>query len=440
MKGPLLFVVGGLAVGVAFFAGRMTGGDGDGGSATTTDAEDAERFERRVEELTKQLAAERARRAASEPAAGRARAARGGAAGAAEAGADGESGAASPGATAAASAPSGGAAVPATFTLEGVTSADEGSKRFMAFADAQLARGPEGYDAILDAMGTIYEERKAVEALFGDEATATRHLYPWIRFLVEREQPIVDLSEHLFRRMAEQPESFAELPSGKVLEPFSEGVGILLPGVVDEARLATFRGYAEKFLATPADQQPAALQNVRSDVERLLARFWAVPVSAEDALAKLKAGGVPARDIGRLVRAVPKDALATLDLTALVEPLLREGNQDVYGVLRSVPADRLDAARCDTAILAGLEAGRVQSHFIGTTLQQLGRRQWSDARSLFDRALGASETARNAAAEALVHYMGGSLRPDKAYVEDLLARGTLPERTAAMLRTTYGIK
>lgn len=439
MKGPLLLVVGGLAVGVAFFAGRMSGGDEGGGSATAPDAADAGRFERRIEELTKQLAAERARRAANEPATGRVRAGR------ADASASGDEPASPAGETSAHGATETTGTAPATdapakFTLEGVTSAEEGSKRFMAFADAQLSRGPDGYDAILDAMGEIYKERKNIEALFGDEATATRHLYPWIRFLVDREKPVVDMSEHLFRRMAEKPESFANVPSNNVLEPFSEGVGVLLPGIVDDARLATFRAYAEKILATPADQQPPALRGTRNDIERLLARFWAAPVSAEDALAKLKAGGVPTRDIARLVRAVPKDALASIDLTALVEPLLREGNQETFSVLRFMPSDQLDAARCDTALLAGLEAGKVQHYFLANTLQQLGRRQWSDVRNVFDRAFAGSDTARAAAADALTHYMSGNLRPDKAYVEDVISRGVLTDRAAASLRGAYGIK
>jgi hypothetical protein len=428
MKTPLVAAVCAAAAAAAFVAGRATASSS--AADAPHDAGETARLTREVEDLTRKLADERARR--PREGAGRARARDDAAS---ESAADP---AAAPSETAApAAAPD---AEPAAFSLEGVTDPAEASKRFMAFVDAQLKRGDAGFAAILRALDTLWKDKEKVQALFGDESAAARELYPWIRFLVAHESGVIDLNEYVFRTMAENPSAFAATADANQLEVFTEALGILMPGAVPDDRLTRLRGYAEKILATPESEQPKAIRGNRSEIERLLARFWSAPVTAEQALEKLKSGDVPPRDLVRYLRMVPPEAAALLDVTALVIPPLRQGNFEVVRWLGAPPLDRVDFARLDQAVLEGVESGKTGWPQFSTYAQRSGRKQWADLRPLFDRALGQGERSSAVALQALASGLPANLRPDKAYVESLLARSDVPEATQNQLKNTYGIK
>lgn len=331
-------------------------------------------------------------------------------------------------------------AAPAAFSLEGVTDAADASKKFMAFVEAQLKRGDTGFAAILQALDSLWKDQEKMKVLFADEGAASRLLYPWIKLLVQHDAQMTDLTEYVFRTMAENPSAFANTADSKELELFTEGLGFLMPGAVSEERLARLRGYAEKFLATPESDQPKALRGNRSEVERLLARFWSSPITPEQALEKLKAGDVPPRDLVKYLRMVPPEAAAMLDVTALVVPHVRQGSYDAMRWLGSPPLDHLDYSRLDPAVLEGVDAGKTNWSQLATYARIPGRKQWSEVRPLFDRALAGSERCVSTALQVLASgILPSNLRPDKAYVESLLTRPDVPETMQNQLKAMYEV-
>jgi hypothetical protein len=325
------------------------------------------------------------------------------------------------------------------FSLKDATSGAEASRAFMEFVDAQLGRGDKGHAAIMAAIGQVWEDRETMQQLFGDETQAIRELYPWLRFLVQRETDMVGLTDYVFRTMADAPNDFADLPDDDILEIFTEGIGALLPGAVDEETMNIFRAYAEKIMATPENEQPQVVRQNRKRIERLLASFWAAPVDPEEAFAKLKSGDVLPGEIPRLLAMVPPERRSELDLAALVLPLLKEGKHEAFSVLQSARDAGIDSWRTDQAVIEGMSSGKVRAWFLQSYFQSVGHREWSDVRAFFDRALAADEKARGLAVQALSRYLQPNLRPDRAYVEDLLTRYEFDERTVATLKATYKI-
>jgi hypothetical protein len=429
MKPPLVAVLCLAAAGAAFAAGwSMSGARSDGGSPE--DSVESARLAREVEDLQRQLGEERARRPRAESARARSRE-------------ETPTESAAPIGAAAAEAPSPDAAPGgevAAFSLEGVTDAADASKKFMSFVEAQLKRGEPGFAAILQALDGLFKEKEKMQALFSDEAAASRQLYPWVKLLVNHDAQVIDLTEYVFKSMAENPAAFADMSEPKQLEIFTEGLGFLMPGAVPDERLARMRGYAEKILATPESEQSKAIRGNRSDIERLLARFWATPITPEEALEKLKAGDVAPRDLVKYLRMVPREAAAMLDVTALVLPHVRQGSYEVIRWLGSPPFDRVDFSRVDHAMIESLEAGKSDVSQFATYSRSSGRKQWTELRPLFDRALGGGERSVTTALQVLASGMlPSNLRPDKPYVESLLTRTDVSEATRNQLRTQYGL-
>jgi len=327
-----------------------------------------------------------------------------------------------------------------TFTLATATSGAEASREFMAFAEVQLARGEAGHVAIMDAIADIWTNREMMEKLFGDETQAVRELYPWIKFLVHHEEEVVGLSDYVFRTMAEDPMAFEKLPDDDILEMFTEGVAIILPGVIDEERLSVFRGYARQILETPKNEQPKAVSGNRNEIERLLARFWAAPIDPMEALAQLKAGTVPVEQISRMLQLVPPEMLGELDVTALIVPLLKSGDRNVLRVLRGNPNLRIEVWKTDQAVGEGLATGKVTAWFLQSYFAAVGHKKWTDVRPFFDRALAAGGKSLAAAVQALSGHLRNDLKPDKAYIEDVLSRFRIDEGMATRLKAVYGIE
>ena len=429
MKTPLVAAVCALAVAGAFAAGWAMSGARAPAEAPP-DPHEKEQLVREIADLTHRLDEERSRRPRGEGGRARSR--------------DEEPQESAAAVEAAPSAPAMAEAAPSgeplAFSLEGVTDPADASKKFMAFVEANLGRGDAGFAAILQALDGVWKDKEKMRVLFADEAAAARELYPWIKMLVKREAQVLDLNEYVFRTMAEKPSEFANFTESNQLEIFTEGLGFLTPGAVSEDRLARLRGYAEKIIATPEDQQPKAIRGNRSEIERLLERFWAAPITPEQALEKLKSGDVSARDLVKYLRMVPPDAAALIDVTALVVPHVKQGSYDVLRWLGTPPLDHLDYARLDQAVLEGVESGKTNWQQLATYAQRSGRKQWADLRPLFDRALAGRERSVSAALQALSSGMlPGNLRPDKAYVEALLSRSDIPEATQNQLKALYNI-
>lgn len=436
MKPMVVAILLAVVAGAAFLVGRSLAEGGAGAGAAGGEGPATERelaLESQVEDLKSRLAEERSRRA---------RGGDGGRARIAEAEASDALPAPPPNDLAGAAADAAAAPVDpaAPFTLEGVSSAREASQRFMDFVEAQLGRGDAGFAAILDAVAAVWKDKQAIESLFSDEAAAARELYPWIKLMVQREPQMLDLNEYVFKTMAEKPQQFASFTDDNALEIFTEGFAFVLPGAIPEDRMARMRGYAKKILATPEGDQPKAVRGNRSEIERLLSRFWMEPITPEQALAKLRSGDVEPRELVRFLRMLPPDVAATLDVTALAAAQVRDGSWEVVRLLGTPPLDKLDVARLDAAALEALDASKMQGHMVGQYLQRTGRSNWADARAFVDRAAGQGERTQTAIVQALAFGMPQHLRPDKAYVEDLLTRVTVNDALKQQIRNNYGIK
>ncbi|MCG3132955.1 MAG: hypothetical protein HMLKMBBP_00041 [Planctomycetes bacterium] len=328
----------------------------------------------------------------------------------------------------------------ATFTLEGFADGESLSKAFRAWAEAQLERGPAGYDAILTALVAVSKEQQRIEQIVGnDESMLAKELYPWLRTMVHHEKEMLGLTEHVFAKMAENSPMFAEMPKDDFLEMFTEGIGVIVPGAASEEQMQRLRGYAKKLIETPESSQSKAVRGVRSDVQRLLERFWAEPLTPESAAELLRSGAIDSATLQRAARLVPPEVLATVDLTAIVAGMIRKGDYRAARLIGTPPLDALDASRLEQAALDALDAGVLNGHMVADMQRRLGRASWSDIRPFMDRAFQLGERGRTAAAQVLWS-LQGAMRPDTAWVEDLIARGAVGEREAASLRTMYGIK
>jgi hypothetical protein len=316
---------------------------------------------------------------------------------------------------------------PATFSLDGITNAKQLSAHLMKYVDGQLQRGEDGYLDILKTMMWMEENNDAFERLFADEAAALREIYPWVRYLVDREAEVLDMTDYVFRSMAENPQVFEGMDKDP-LELFTEGVAAMLPGAVPPDRLARFRG-----------QQPEAIQRNRKEIERALERYWAEPTTVEQALEKLKSGELSPNDAARLLRGLPPETLATVDVNGLLGPLLAAGRWEAIRALQSLPAGTAEPAVLDTHVLGAMEQGKMNAYMLREYLKATGRGSWEKARSFFDTAFLQGEKSQAAAADGLTR-LEQAQRPDKAYVEDVLQRYELPDHVKSRLKATYGIQ
>jgi hypothetical protein len=323
-------------------------------------------------------------------------------------------------------------------SIEGVASAHELSALLMRFVDRELAKGPEGYRTLLRALAAIPEQEKTLERFFRDEATAFRELYPWVKFLVEREEQVLDVTEFVFRTMAEEP-SFFEGMDDNPFEVFTEGVAVLLPGAVPPERLERFRAHARKILAQPRDSYPDPIKDNWSDIKRALTRYWSEPVSTDEALEKLRAGGLDGGQALKLLSTLTPEQLRGIDVTALLAPALATGQYDAIRALRSLPPVPLDLNRLDATVLGAMQGGTANGWFARSYLEATRRNEWAKVRPFVESALASNEKARDAAVDTIIR-LPGSMRPSKDEVRDLLARYEIPEARARRLKGSYGIE
>lgn len=310
--------------------------------------------------------------------------------------------------------------------LSDVQTADELVARFLAYLEAALARGPDGHLDLLRTLdATLKDAEKTFERVAGrDEATASRLIYPLVRFAVLHEAQVVDVTETVFRAMAESPSSLADLDKN-TLEIFTEGLGMVVPGAVDEDRLARLRGYVETVLATPQGSLPKSIEGNRGDLKRLH-RAWAPPMTLDEVVARLKRGDLPPEEVAALARRVPRDALAGLDLPGLLGPAIARGDHAALGALRGVGLPPGDLAALDRQVLAGSAAR--DGGFVLQYLWATQRGNWTQASS-FVEAWFASGAADGPQAVAVVRNVGATADA----VRDLIARHRLSEETRRAL-------
>ena len=321
----------------------------------------------------------------------------------------------------------------APFDLEGVTTPDEAFDRLMRHVAALLARGEAGHLELLAFLDQDLVRGKELKRLFGSEEEAMRFLYPAIQFLVRRDAQVVDLTETVFRTMATNPQAFAAFDDD-TLEVFTEGVGVLLPGAVDDERMARFRGYATAILEAPEGTQPEAVTRNRRRVERLMG-YWAPRLGPEEAKARLESGQASAQEVMGLLKRLPADQRAGLDLGALLAPVVASGDYRAMQVLRQVAIEPRDVTLLDRAAIEGLVGGKLNEWTFHQYLDATGRGSWPAAQPLLEVALSEGEPARSAAVMTLRR-----LAPPKDYVAWVLESYDLPEATRERLTATFGLE
>lgn len=323
----------------------------------------------------------------------------------------------------------------APLDLAGAGTLDELLARLYAYAAAQLAVGPEGHKALYRTLDRLLREDEALRRFLRSEEDLAPHLYGLLRFLMDRDAQVVDLTETLLRVAAEEP-AFFEGADGDTLELVTEGVGPLLPGMVGPERLERLRALAQRALRTPAEQQPQGLRSARGNLERLLAA-WTPRLPSREAAARLAAGGLEPREALALLRQVAPGDRGALDLLGLLGPLVETGDPRVLraDVLQGL-APR-DQAALDQRLLAAAPSLRLTEWHLRTYLEASGRSTWDAAGPFLTDALSRGGTLADLAALTLVQLR---VRPSAEVVSGLLRSHTLSARVAEHLRGQFGLR
>lgn len=266
---------------------------------------------------------------------------------------------------------------------------------------------------------------KALQRMFSSEEDAVRFLYPLLKFAVHHEGQVVDLMATTFRAMAETPQALDGLDDD-TLEVFTEGIAMVLPGAVGPDQLAKFSGWVEAVLATPRGSLPRSIEGNRGDLARLL-QMWAPPLTVEQALAVLaQPDALPPDRLASIVRRMPKEALAKVDLLPVLGPLIDRGDYTAVRLLQQVEVSPGDLAVLDRREIAAVNRGDglPPSTYLGATR----RGGFEAARGFFD-AWGASPEIVPDKYASSVLQAGAPA----AYLREVLARQKLSEQWVKLL-------
>ncbi|MFQ5845779.1 MAG: hypothetical protein ACE5JG_12410 [Planctomycetota bacterium] len=317
------------------------------------------------------------------------------------------------------------------FTLDGADTLEELSRRMMRYADRKLRQGPEGHRELFKILDRLTRD-ESLHRLFEDEAAGARLLYPWARFLVDRDRQVIAMMETLYQTAAEDPAWF-EGTDDDTLEIFSEGLAFLLPGAVDDATLGRFRGYAHKILAMDRETLPKALGSNFGELRRNL-EHWAPAMAPAETLERLRDPNLPISTRVQLLKRAGPEALEGVDVVSILRQALEQGDGTVVRILGRVPLGARDVAVLDQAFTDALAKGSYP-WAVYSYLRSTGRAKWADARPFVEDGLARGGKATEAFARALMW-----LRPDADSVRGILERYDLSEQTRTMLESRFGIK
>ncbi|MHC4341593.1 MAG: hypothetical protein ACYSX0_15455 [Planctomycetota bacterium] len=318
------------------------------------------------------------------------------------------------------------------FTFENITSIDQASTLFMKFAKRKLDEGPGGHLELYRILDQVAQDNELQQRLFRNEEEMIRHLYPWVKFLVDNDQKVVGMLETLYRTAAETPEWF-EGTDNDTLEPFTEGLAILLPSAVSEETLERFRGHVQRILERPKESLPKALQRNVRDFQRNL-KYWAPPLAGEDLVMRLLDPNVSAVEKLELVQRVDPKDLAGIDVVGFLAEALRGGNRQAVWALRNVPVSGADIARLDSAVLDGAAAGGLDAWNLSYYVRQTNRRTWDAARPFIESGLQRGGNATNAFAQCLAYLQE---KPSADYVQRVVDAYNLDQATVSTLKTQF---
>jgi len=285
-----------------------------------------------------------------------------------------------------------------SFDITTFDDADQAFQAFLAYAATMLAKGEEGHLALLEAISRNFADKpgeQVLKEMLGNEEQALRYLYPLIRFAMNHDAEVVDMTETVFKTMAKDPQRLRDVDNDPI-GLFTEGVAVMLPGMVDAKRLERFRAYAVGMLETPEAEQPRSVARQRRDVQRAM-ESWAPPISKEEALERLRRGDVAAEEAMSLLRRLGPDDVRGLDLDALVGPLLERDGWRVMTLVGRLQPDADTLARLDARFLRAARTGTLEASMVPTWLRWTGRRTWEASRAFIEAGLQGGNTASNGA-------------------------------------------
>jgi len=319
--------------------------------------------------------------------------------------------------------------------LESVSTVEELSDLFMRYAKQKLHQGPAGQKTLFRKIDELIKD-KQLRGLVRDERQLMPLLYPWIRFGFENEAKVVDMMETLYRTAAEEPQWFEGLDDDP-LEMFTEGLAIMLPGVVDEERLKVFRGHVEAILKMDKESLPDALKKNYRDFQRNL-EFWVGPLSAEEMLAQLEDPNVPDATKLQMLRRIPPDQLRGYDVAGLVARSIEKGDSGSFRVLRGLKLGGSDLVVLDRSFFVGFDGeSRNQWWLVRQYLDATGRTTWAQVKPFIEEGLGRGGKATTHFAQALI-WMND--KPPVEYVQRVIDSYELPDAVRNQLKANYGIK
>ncbi|MCZ6574536.1 MAG: hypothetical protein O7C98_15365 [Planctomycetota bacterium] len=320
------------------------------------------------------------------------------------------------------------------FTLEGVNTAAELSRRFMAYADRKLKEGPEGRLELYRALDGLTQGPE-LHRLFRSEADIAPLAYPWFKFLMDRNHQVAALMEDLYKKAASEPAWF-EGTDDDTLEIFTEGMAVMLPGFADAEMMERMTGYVEQILQHDKERVPKAVQRNRREFQRNL-EFWSGPVSAEDALQQLQDPSLSNAAAMELLRRVDPSALKGIDVQPILVTALKQGNRNAMGVIAKLGAGAGDQRVFDSAFMEAIGAGSYNQWQIRTYLDVTRRSKWADARYFMEEGLSRGGKTAERFGMAL-GWMPE--QPPKEFIEQVLDGYVLPEHVQTHLRNRFGIK
>lgn len=275
-----------------------------------------------------------------------------------------------------------------SFDVSKFHDADKAFRVLLAYTATMLEKGPEGHLQLLDTLNRTFMTKpgeKMTKELIGSDEQAVRFIYPIIRFAMNHDIEVADMTETVFRTLAEDPKRLAEMDDD-TLEIFTEGIAFMLPGMVGPTRLETLRGHARTVLETPESEQPMSVQRSRRDLQRAL-EAWAPPVSSDEALQRLQQGTLSAEEaISMLKRLSPEEA-GRLDLVALLGPVLEKDGYRAVSLIGRLKPDAATLERLDQHLIGAVIAGKSSQSLVEYYLRYTGRHSWETARLFIESGL-----------------------------------------------------
>ncbi|MDF1700554.1 MAG: hypothetical protein P1V36_05285 [Planctomycetota bacterium] len=310
--------------------------------------------------------------------------------------------------------------------------ADIAFQALLAYAATMLDKGVDGHLALLHTLDrTLFDKpgEKIVDELVGGEDQMMRYTYPVLRFAMNREDQVADLTETLFKTMAEDPEQLKEL-DGDLFELFTESIAPMLPGMVGPKRMDRFRGYARAILDSDPATQPGVVQRQRRDIQKAM-ESWAPRMTKEEAFQRLQQGDVSPEEATALLRRLDPLDVARLDVDGVLGPLLEKDPWTVISVLGRAKLDASTIEALDTRVIQGAVGVKLKQSVVHYWLRYTGRGSFDRARPFLER--GLQQSSKQSSGTFLLTALACKPGPDESWVQWAEERFELSEEVRVAL-------